>query len=378
MLKIYDARTIQKLRWPENSDSMLARNFLEPLLKDGIRHYIDNAEGEMVALKVDDLVLPVSISKVTNGNCHPLSPSTYFGSFSVEKVDEIENPLMRSALKTPAQIWEGMLKRAKIDKVLIVNNWLLSTNLYPPLAPGQIIRIRNYLAKKYPRHAIAFRSICPEENRALYESLLLCQFRVIPCRPIFLVDTTKPEHFKSRMLKSDLKVLAETEYELITEEDLQPHDFPRMAALYRQLYIDKYSGLSPALNERFMEFTSKRKIFKFRAFRKEGRIDALFAYSCRHGVMTSPIFGYDTYLPQSLGLYRLISAQQSLEAKKLGALLNLSSGAGSYKTLRRATKHIEYLAVYTKHLNIPRRLPWKLMGALLNRLGKSVMMAMKD
>ncbi len=48
-----------------------------------------------------------------------------------------------------------------------VNNWLLSTNLYPALSEAQIRAITTHLIARFPTHAIAWRSVNTVAGEAL-------------------------------------------------------------------------------------------------------------------------------------------------------------------------------------------------------------------
>jgi hypothetical protein len=78
--------------------------------------------------------------------------------------------------------------------------------------------------------------------------------------------------------------------------------------------------------------------------------------------MTPPLFGYDTSLPKLDALYRHLTVLTMREAKEFGLMLHDSSGVGKFKKKRGAKKVIEYNAVFTKHLPLSRRLPWKVIG----------------
>lgn len=85
--------------------------------------------------------------------------------------------------------------------------------------------------------------------------------------------------------------------------------------------------------------------------------------------MTQPVFGYDTALPQSVGLYRLLSAQVFAEAREHGLAMHLSAGAGGFKQARGATPTPEFLAVVDRHLPLYRRAPWALLESVGTRVG---------
>jgi len=89
----------------------------------------------------------------------------------------------------------------------------------------------------------------------------------------------------------------------------------------------------------------------------------------RGGVMTVPIVGYNTGLPQRTGLYRMLMSMVLQEAAERSMLLHLSSGAAHFKRLRGGKPAIEYSAVYVRHLPAGRRIVWELLSFLLNRVG---------
>lgn len=374
MIELYDKTTIHLLPWEQCEEGAYAKRFLLPLILHGPDTYIQNVKTTLYVLRVDQWILPVTVSEVEAKNCYVCSPYAFYGGFTGEKVDKLQNPILRTGLKPLVATYKEGLRQARLDKIVLVNNWLLATNLYPPFEERQVAQIRDLLIERFPSHAIGFRSINPYDNSRSFETLTHCHFKMMAARPVYFVDTHDPDHYKSRMFRSDLKILESTSYEIIENRDVQDTDIPRLVELYRMLYVDKYSSLNPELTPKFIELIIKEDLLTVKLLRKEGRIDAMMGYYERNGVVTSPLFGYDTSLPQELGLYRMISCILSLEAKKRGALLNMSAGAGSYKTLRRAKANIESIAIYTDHLRFPRRLPWLLLRTLINRVGAPLML----
>ena len=60
----------------------------------------------------------------------------------------------------------------------------------------------------------------------------------------------------------------------------------------------------------------------------------MLGYVERGGLITAPLFGYDTGLPQSLGLYRMLSALVALEGLRRQKEVHLSAGVGGFKRAR--------------------------------------------
>ncbi len=366
---IFDKVSIDKLVWPDTADGQYTKSYLLPIIKEGAQHYIDNTDTEMIAIQVDDLVLPATINNTEYENSYVCSPYTLFVNCGLEKVESISNPLVKNISTFFLRLFQKTLQKGKINKIIFVNNWLFTTNLYPKLSQEQIRTIICELKKRYPDHAIAFRSITQFDKTSCYDLLKNNKCALIASRPVFFLDTKSKAPFKARMFKSDMKVLKESNYEVLDGKDLTTEDYTRLVELYQSLYIQKYSKYSPKLNVNFISLTIKKDILQIKVLKKEGKIDAVMGYFAKNGVATSPIFGYDTTLPQELGLYRMISTVLTLEAREQGLLVNQSAGASQYKLLRRAHSDLEYTAVYHRHLPFHRRLSWTMLGGVINNIG---------
>lgn len=351
-IQIYNSSTIDFMYWPENEEGQYAKNYLYPLIKHGARHYIDNTDTEMIAIKVDDIVFPATINNAEYENSYVCSPYTLYVNCGFEKLQEVQNRFVKTIGILFLYVFKKAFRTGKINKIIFVNNWLFTTNLYPKMSESQIVAIKEALTEQYPDHAIAFRSITRYNNPACFQWLEKSKFDLIASRPVYFLDTKNEEAFKARMFKSDLKVYQKSEYEVINNEQITEEDYGRILELYQNLYITKYTRYSPQLNLNFIELAVKNKILNMKALKKNGKIDAVMGYFARNGVATSPIFGYDTSLPQDLGLYRIISTLLTLEAKDKGLIVNQSAGASQYKRLRRAEGDIEYTAVYSRHLSL--------------------------
>jgi hypothetical protein len=145
---------------------------------------------------------------------------------------------------------------------------------------------------------------------------------------------------------------------VIGGEGIGDADIPRLAELYRSLYIDKHSSLNPGLTEDFFALTLRGNDLHYRALQRAGTIDGFIVFFVDDGVLTGVFIGYDRGLPRRLGLYRQLIAVLVAEARDRGLLLNLSAGAAEFKSLRGAFPVIEYDAVYDRHLSPRRRLAW--------------------
>lgn len=366
-IELFDSNTIEQLIWPNSEEGLFAKKLLIPLVKDGAAAYFHNIKTEMMVLKVDDLVLPITINDFESDNSYVCSFYNYYIGLGSINASTIKNKLLRYLTTKFLMSLGIILKLGNIDKIVSVNNWLFSTNLYPKLNDSQILSIREFIQQKFPKHAIVFRSINKVDKNSPLNTLRNSKFHLIASRQIFLNDTKETTFFESRLFKGDLKLLKKTDYIL---DDLK-NDFEstKILSLYNEIYLDKYSKLNPQLNEKFVKLLIQHQIFNFKTLQKNDRIDGVIGYYSAHGVMSSPFFGYNTKVPQQANLYRLLSTVLTLEAKNKKQLYNQSSGASFYKSIRKANPTIEYSAVYIKHLSLSSRFMWKTLKVVINTFG---------
>ena len=100
----------------------------------------------------------------------------------------------------------------------------------------------------------------------------------------------------------------------------------------------------------------------------DGVLAAVVGCLHRGDVLTTPIVGYDTARPAEEGLYRMASLLYADVAVERGARLNGSAGAADFKRARGARGVLEYSAMFTDHLSLPRRATVAALGWLLNRV----------
>ncbi len=370
---LYYQTDIGALDWPATADGAYARRYLLPFLQAGPSVYIANVQTQMAVLRVDDALLPITVTDYRPGNSYVCSPYNQYIDYAQEELGKLGNRAAESAVR--ALLWPlaKLFQRRHFDKVVMVNNWLLSTNLYPALTTDQIHAVSRFLPLYFPEHAILFRSVDPHGNSMLYDTLQAQDYAMIFSRQIYYMDGREPQVISKKQFKIDLGKYRKSEYTLVDGVDLQPSDLARIRDLYTALYLDKYSYHNPQFTDRFYQLALDQQLLTIKAFRKAGQIDAVLGYFARTNssgtpVMTQPLFGYATNLPPALGLYRLLSTQTALEGIQHQRLIHCSAGVGEFKRLRGAVPTIEYNAAYYRHLPKTRQTPWHILKALLDRL----------
>jgi hypothetical protein len=366
-IELYDATNIDSLCWPETKEGAYANKFLKPLIKRGIAHYIDNIEGDLYALKIEEFVLPILVAQENYTNSHVCSSYGQYISYGRELVGLMGNVLLSETVKGLLKGMGKMIRAGRIDAAVYVNHWLFSTNLYPKEFSSQWIElITDFLQKRFPSCAIIFRSLNPMTNSSLMERLKTLGFGLIASRQVYLTDTKREFIFQTRIVKSDLKLYRESPYAILDEQQLCKEECTQLLKLYKQLYLDQHSYLNPQFNQNFIELLFQERLLHFKVLKRDGCIKAVAGYFEQDGIMLSPFFGYDKESPHSSIIYRLLSTSLLLEAQKKGLIFHQSSGANFYKTVRRAESHLDSMAIYTAHLPMKQKLSWSMLRFFIN------------
>lgn len=367
---LFDKFTIDLCPWPEGPEGEYAKRFLTPFIKKGVGHFINNIKTDLRILVGEKYVVPLSINEGEDENSFVCSPYNYYISYGAITLNSMETGWTKPIIQGMLRAMGKVLKRYEINRVVVVNNWFFSTNLYPQLTPEQLEEIAKFLRAEFPNHALIFRSVDPSTNPVCFQTLTKIGFDYIANRQIFYIDqTTQKTLFESRLFKSDLRLLEKSGYEILDGKEVAENEIPRLVELYQNLYLKKYSELNPQLNESFVSLALKQNLMQFKALKKNGRIDGVIGYMMRDGKMFCPFFGYDRTLPKEAGLYRNLSTVLMLEAGKHNLFFHLSSGASMFKTIRKGVGCMEYMAVDYRHLGYARQFPWRLLKGLCNTIG---------
>lgn len=369
MISLYDSDTIDRCVWPANRDGQYGEKLLAPLVERGVASYIENVSTDLQVLICGDLVFPITVNEAEYENSYVCSPYSHYISYARESLGQLMSPLMGRAIR--GLLWGSsqVLRGCQINKVVTVNNWLFSTSLYPQMEGALFGPIVEFLRERFPDYAILFRSIDPHTSPGCYQALKGVGCDYIASRQIYFIHPRQSTLLESRLFKTDLRQLNMSGYTV--EEGISPEEYPRLLELYEEVYLKKYSQLNPRFNADYLGLL--QQVMHFKALKKEGRIDGVVGYMQRHGMMFCPFFGYDQSLPQEVGLYRHLSTLLMLEAHDKDLLFHQSSGASTFKKMRKAQPCIEYLAVYHRHLKWKRQLPWRALQKMCNSIGLKYM-----
>lgn len=361
--QLYTRENISELQWPSTADGEYARNYLLPIM-GGPQKYIKNAHNtQLMVAKVDDVILPITISDFHPGNTYTVSPYSHYVSYGgFEEVKHLENPPVEALIKLVMNPVAWYFRKAELDKVAYVNNYLLSTNLYPSVSSEQLAALGEVLPKWFPDRVIIFRSVDQRKNPHIVEVLKQINYEMVLSRQVWYMDPA--EAARTRQYKEDARVLRKHGYEVVEGKELSDDDLHRAVHLYNLLYLEKYSYYNPQFTFEFLKLSRDKGALCLRALKRDRQMNAVMGFFIRNGAMTQPLFGYDTTLPQEEGLYRLLTLITLQEGLQRNLLVHASGGVGKFKKIRGGRSVIEYNAVFAKHLPAWRQRPWKLIQAI--------------
>ncbi|MBI5822499.1 MAG: GNAT family N-acetyltransferase [Chloroflexi bacterium] len=362
--ELFTRENIHTLQFPPTADGDYARRYLIPLMTDDPQKYIRNVyDTQLMAVKVDDVILPITISDFHPQNTYTVSPYSHYVSYGgYEEVKHLHNPLAEALIKLIMNPVAWFFRYAELDKVVFVNNYLLSTNLYPSVNSNQLSAVSEALIKWFPERAIIFRSVDQKKNPHIHQTLERLGYDLVLSRQVWYMDPAAS--LKTRQCKEDLRALKNNGCEVVSGKDLSDDELRRAVQLYEMLYLQKYSYYNPQFTFDFLKLARDEEILHLYALKKDGRVNGIMGFFVRNGAMTQPLFGYDTSLAMEEGLYRLLTLVTLQEGARRGLLVHASGGVGKFKKVRGGESVTEYNAVYTRHLPRKRQLPWKLIGAV--------------
>lgn len=318
--------------------------------------------------------MPVTINTCEANNSWVCSPYTAYCRYAIEELHRFGHPLLTLPVGAVCRGLGVYLRRQRIDQVVGVNNWMLSTNLYPALDIESLREWIDEAVERWPHHAIWFRSLNRAHTGDWLDALVAAGCVLIPSRQVYLYDRIQICNAMPKNLARDLRLLGATALVASDASGWGSRDFDRAANLYAQLYLQKYSRLNPAYSAAFLLAWHRAGLLQLTGYRDAaGVLQAVVGLFSVDRTITAPIVGYALELPRQWGLYRLLMATVYETAARVGARINLSAGAAEFKRLRGGVGAIEYSAVYVRHLSKPRRRGIGVLATLAQRIGEPIM-----
>lgn len=335
-----------------------------------VRDLVRNLTVAVETFEIAGRSFPLTLNNRSEApNCYICCPSSAYIDYAIDETRNfVSSPLLQKAIRMLIGLCAPLVRASGLDHQVQVNNWLYSTNPVPLLDPRAIAAMRDNLTTRFPDRAVLIRSLNEIADPSTIAALKAEGFRLLAARQIYIF--TERGSAMTGDMKRDRKRLRTTPFERVGDADFTEADYARCEVLYRMLYLDKYTPLNPHYTARYIGEMHHRGILKLAGLRRAGgELVAVSALSKNGRTLTQPIVGYDTGLPVSEGLYRMMMALAQDHASAHGLFFNMSAGAAAFKRLRGAVPTVEYNAVYAGHLPRRQRVAVRIMEFVLAKIG---------
>ncbi len=350
--------------------NQVVTDYVAAFAQDGSRAHIANLNTQVEVHRWGNHLLPMTVNDGEPQKCFVCSPRVGYIDYTLEELSHFPDRRLVPVLRAVLGGMGTAMALSDVNRIVHVNNWMMSTNLPVDLDPTEVLTQTKVLTALFPRHLIAMRSLVRRYSDRVMTALAAAGWLLLPSRQIFVVDDVPRDSLRRTDARNDDRLWRRGAFSHAELADMTDADADRIAALYRLLYLDKYSHLNPQFTPRFIKMTHQIGMIRYLVLRDGQGVIQGFGGLHRFGeYATMPLIGYDTGLPRDQGLYRLVCHAGALHAADHGLRYNMSSGAGPFKITRGATPEIEYTAYHIRHLALHRRLPFGLLGLVADRIG---------
>jgi hypothetical protein len=366
--RVLDPAAMTANEWPAGSATL--RAYADAFAQRGSSALVANVRTELHILCDGDVALPVTVNDTEYDNSYVCSPYNAYAQYSRAEMYLLPSRVLRAALGAVADLAGRVVRAGGVNRIVQVNNWLLSTNLYPRAWAPDLAGVTRTVVRDYPAHFICFRSLNEWANPELCAAFVRAGYRLVASRQVYVYDRLAETWRGRGNARHDLRLLRASPYRMVPHAELGEADYERMAELYDILYRRKYPIYNPAFTTQYIRLCHQAGVMRFAALRgPDGVLDGVLGLFTVDGTTTAPIVGYDTSRDRRLGLYRLLMTLVFETALAEGWKVNLSSGAAQFKRLRGGRPVIEYSAIYDRHLAAHRRLALGALSAPVNGIG---------
>ncbi len=362
---------------PQVSALAPTAGYLSGLARAPLSDFVSNAGGaRFLHTGVDGKTILVVTNDGDADDCYLVSAYAHYVRYMREEVAKLAPGVARLAVRAALEVLGAVARATRFNRTVSINNWLYSTNPSSDLRPAELAALTESLVRRYPSHALVFRSLDAGDGEQLAR-LRSAGYRLVINRPVHIwhpefrmTRRQREEHARDRTLLRRSRIEIADEQRLVA-----PGDFARMSELYRMLYIGKHSRLNPSLTPEYFALAIRTGALRAKLLHHDGCLVAFASYFVdgRRGMVVPTAVGYDTAPHRrALGLYRCLMSVLYTLAKESGLGLFLSSGAARFKLHRGSIERLEYEAVYDRHLSLARRLPWRATALLFRAAAASL------
>lgn len=205
--------------------------------------------------------------------------------------------------------------------------------------------------RQYPQAPIMIRGLIQKRHGHTFARLRKLGFHLVFSKRIFIRDNLVSTRHRTQ-LKKDIKCLQKyRDHISCPTEPLLPAEYEKLAQLYRGVYLDKYSRLSPDYTGDFISHMHREGRLELILYRDEQGVPAGFAgFVGNDKIMSASLIGHDPSIRSHPPIYVLLMAALAEVAIKRQVALNYGGGGHEFKLKRGAVPDFEFIAVKAPRL----------------------------
>ena len=105
----------------------VAASYVAAFAQAGSRALIANLDTRIALHRWGDHVLPITINDGGRSDTFVCSPRVAYGDYILDELDRFPNPTIVPALRLAVRGLGALLRRADADRIVHINNWIMST-----------------------------------------------------------------------------------------------------------------------------------------------------------------------------------------------------------------------------------------------------------
>lgn len=336
----------------------------DPIVARGTEWCAPNVHADAHWLDVDSERWRVAVTRPRARNSYVVSATGQYLDYAREEARRIPSATLRALSYAAMQSLAPVLRA--LDPIVVLDALPVSTVLHVPQPQSRWRAALERARAEFRGLPIVVRSVDQICSMDLLVTLRDLGMAMMPSRLVFHQDPRAEEFWRIRNVRHDLALCAAAPME---SREMTTRDCPQIAALYWQLYGEKHSALNPQFTASWMAHGIEHGVLSGEGLIHDGRLAAAYLSYSVENVMTNPVFGYDTTLPQQLGLYRRLSVLTLRRAQSRGQRVHASSGAPGFKASRGGVPTIEYHAVDVRSARAVQHAAWRLALRVADAIG---------
>jgi hypothetical protein len=307
-------------------------------------------------------------------HAYTASLTTQYLRYTAAELHRLPSPRLRMLARGALKAAGALLAVARSDEVVQWNAWGLSTNPLSPAIAEAARPAADCLIEARPDAAVLVRNIDDVARPGCVAAFRAAGYLLVAARQVHHFDGAGAGYLRRDATRRDRRLLSRRDgYRTCEHDDFSASDMPRIARLYRMVYLERHSPLNVDYTDAFFLRAWRERWLEFVGFRNpDGEVDAVMGCLRTDGTVSTPFLGHDTTRPVELGLYRRLVALLLERTAERREHLNFSSGADEFKRRRGGEPVLEFNALHVAHLPRLRRQAWQALAAASDRYAAQV------